>query len=428
MKKKIRTIVLLTACFVPMIMLSPAKAERQTIVSGSLSVRQGYDSNVNRTNTDEIEEWSTSFSPSLSIASTSRRDTLTLNYSPSYAYNYRTDKGHFEHSLSLVDERALSERWHLSVHDSFEKSDDSTLGRDETQDTSYRVNLSENLSRNRYWANYFGFSNSWQYRQNSSLAVSYNHSILENDGPYQDFQRHGASISVDHEINRQWQAGASYSYTLGDFDQYDSRQHNTDARLTYWLTPHKSIYGQGSFRTTDYSNDKSGYDTIGARLGYSQQIDQRSDIDFGAGYSSTDREEGNSTSAFDYTLAYRRQLEKGSFSINGGGGFDDQQFNGENDGLSKFWSIKSVFGYQLADKLSSSLYALYRNDKYIEQILARNDNSCEAGGSLDWSFSHWYTASLRYVYHKLNSDMANRDYDDHRLYLTLSASKEFWKW
>ena len=427
MKKKTRKIVLIAVCCIPTMMLTQAKAERQTTVSGGLSVRQGYDSNINRTNTNETEEWSTALSPTLSIISIGRRDSLNFNYSPSYVYNYRTDDGQFDHALSLAANRAMSERWQLSVHDTFEKSDDSTLGRDETRDTSYRVNLSENLTRNRYWTNYLGLNSSWQYRQNSSLALGYNHSILENDGPNQDYQRHDASISIDHEINQHWQVGADYSYTLGDFDQYDSRQHNTDARLTYRLTPHKSIYGQGSFRTENYSNNKSGYDSVGGRLGYSQQIDQRSDIDLGAGFSSTDREGGSSTGAFDYSLAYRRQLEKGVFTVDGAGGFDDQQFNGENDGLSKFWSIKSVLGYQLTEKLTSSIYALYRKDKYIEQVPERDEDSYEAGGRLDWAFSRWYAAGLRYVYHKLDSNIANLDYDDHRLYLTLSASKELWK-
>lgn len=427
MKKTTRRIILLTACCIPALPPAAAKADRQTIVSGGLAVRQGYDSNVYRTNTNKVDEWSTALSPTLSLTSSSPRDTLNFSYSPSYVYNHRTDEGHFDHSLLLAANRALSDRWQLSVNDSFEKSDDSTLGRDETRDTSNRVNLSENLPRNRYWTNYFGINNTWQYRQNSTLSLGYNHSIYENDvNP--DYQRHGVPLSVSHEINRQWQAEAGYTFTEGIFDRYDSRQHTTNAKLIYRLTPHKAIYGFGNFSTTDYSDDRPGYDTVGGRLGYSQQIDQQSDIDLGAGLSSTGRDGDSSTSAFDYSLAYRRQFERGTFSLDGAGGFDDRQFNGENDGLSKFWSIKPVLRYQLAEKLASSLYALYRDDKYIERTPEQTEKSYEAGGSLDWSFSRWYTAGIRYVYHKLDSNIAGNDYDDHRLYLTLSAAKELWKW
>ena len=167
---------------------------------------------------------------------------------------------------------------------------------------------------------------------------------------------------------------------------------------------------------------------MGGLLGYSQQINEKTAVDVAAGYSSAKADNRTNSDGFYYSLSLNRSLERGNFSLSGAGGFQDEQFNGEPLGLSKFWSLKSSLNYQLAEKITSALYALFDNNKYIESVPDLEDDSYEAGGSLTWSFSQYYLASLRYVFHKLDSNLANRDYEDHRIYVTLSAAKDIWKW
>ena len=202
---------------------SPAIADRQNTVTGSISVTQDYDSNIYRTDTGETEEWITTLAPAILFTSESARDSISFRYSPLFKYNHRTDKSSFKDSyLTLAAERSISKRVQLILHDSFEKTDDSTRGRDETKDTANRLNLSENRIRNEYWANYFDISSNWNYRENSFLSIGYNHAILDNKGPNEDFQRHAPRLSIDHEINRHWAISGAYLFTKGDFDSSDN--------------------------------------------------------------------------------------------------------------------------------------------------------------------------------------------------------------
>ncbi len=110
MKNTKKNILVFTGCCLSIAIAKPAMADRQNTVSGSIALRQGYDSNVNRTDTGEIEEWTTALIPSINITSKGRRDSLNLTYSPSYKYNYQLDDGSFEHHLALAADRALSDK------------------------------------------------------------------------------------------------------------------------------------------------------------------------------------------------------------------------------------------------------------------------------------------------------------------------------
>ena len=431
MRKMTSKILNLSLCCIPLMLhASPAIADRQNTLSGSINLSQAYDSNIDRTDTGEIEEWTTSVIPSITFTSKSSKDSINLNYSPNFTYNYRTDVSTFKYSsLSLAADRQLSERTKITLHDSYEKSDDSTRGRDETQDTTNRVNLSENRPRNEYWANYFNVASNWQYRENSDLSLGFNYSVLNNSGPTEDFQKYAPRVSINHEINHQWSVRGGYVFTKGDFESSpDTREHNINGVLSYHLTPHKTIFGVGDYLTTDNDGNKTDYHTTGGQLGYSQQLDEKTALSCAAGYSVTEIDNGQDSDGMNYTLSLRRMLEKGAFSLTGAGGYENQQFNGENLGLSQFWSFKSTIAYQLAERLSSAAYALYSNNKYIQDIPERKDNSYEVGGSLSWSFYRWYAAGVRYVFHKLDSNQAGNDYEDHRVFMTLSASKDLWIW
>jgi len=411
-----------------------AMADRQTSIKAGLFVRQGFDSNVNRTPEDEIDEWTTAVGPSISIDSKGSRDSFLLRYAPSYVFNYRSDDGEFDHHLFLAADRALSDKLRISMTDAFERSDDSTLARYTaryTEETSAdTIQLSENLQRVRYWLNSFNIRSAWEYRQNSSFGLKYNHAIYDTNGQQSDYQRHAPSVTISHEINHQWLADAGYEFIHGEFDQEDnSNQHKGNARLTYRLSPHSSLYGEGNYVNTDYDGERIGYWAAGGRLGLSRQIDPRTAADVAAGYATVDREGDDTSEAFSYALLLTRDFEKGAVSFSGSGGYDDQKlFNGEADGLSQFWSLTAEISYDLAQNITSSLHGLYRDDKFIERIPEREEKAYEAGCGLSWSFARWYTAAVRYLFRKVDANIATFDYDDHRLYLTLSVANELWRW
>ena len=104
-KNSIKCLLLSNCAFFFLLAANPAFAERQTIVSGSLSVRESYDSNIDRTTNNEVEEWNTILFPTLNITSTGSQDTINCSYSPNYVYNHRTNNNRFDHALSLAANR-----------------------------------------------------------------------------------------------------------------------------------------------------------------------------------------------------------------------------------------------------------------------------------------------------------------------------------
>ena len=62
-------------------------------------------------------------------------------------------------------------------------------------------------------------------RQDSLFSLGYAYEILRNDDvdddEYQDFDRHQASLSLDHRLNREWKASLGGQYVRGLFDEPD---------------------------------------------------------------------------------------------------------------------------------------------------------------------------------------------------------------
>jgi hypothetical protein len=450
--KKTKKGILTLSCSILIVLAGTqaAIADRQTSISTGLFLRQGYDSNVDRTRTNKIEEWTTAVGPSISVYSKGSKDSLQLRYGPSYVFNHRTDDGKFDHQLHLAAERDLSERLHISMADIFHQSDDSILLRDtaatttdiaqvteaETTTDSTQlierdsIQLTENRQRARYWLNSFDIGSVWEYRRNSSLSLKYRNTIYDTEGPQSDYKRHAPSLAISYEINHQWLVGGGYGFIYGEFDQADnSKQHNGHARLSYRPSPHSSLYGQGNYFTTDYDGMLVNYRITEGELGYFRQIDQKTSIDAAAGYSTIDWDDDTASEGlFSWDLSLTRGHEKGALSLFAAGGFEDQRFNGEADGLSKHWSFSAAISYALAEKIILSLHQTYSNDKFIEQVQESEQRALEAGGDLAWSFARWYTAKIRYLFREVDANQEIDDYNDHRLYLTFSAAKELWRW
>ena len=57
-----------------------------------------------------------------------------------------------------------------------------------------------------------------------------------------------------------------------------------------------------------------------------------------------------------------------------------------------------------------------------------NTTEYEAGLGLRYTFGRWYSAGIRYSYYVSDGDLDTDQYSDHKIMLTLSATKELWRW
>ena len=203
-------------------------------------------------------------------------------------------------------------------------------------------------------------------------------------------------------------------YSLGAYDydselQDDSEIHNLTLGWQWLYSPHLTFNaGAGpSYVVTDNQEDTWGYNG-----------------NIGTGY----------------------QLERGSVGFALKKGFERQNFTGQtiDSGLIDYWDTRINFSYQLLASTSVSLFTGYRYEDQDELIVSDVATSASdvpdlqtntittkrfsAGCSARYSFWQWYALDLSYKYADQVSERPEDEYDEHKVMLTVSYSKELFHW
>lgn len=429
----------LVCCFAPC-----AMGERITSVSGSCTLRQSYDSNVDLTHENEEGNWYTTLSPSLSISSTGRNDNLIFSYTPGFKVNQTRDDSNLDHDFYLNGDKQFTARLKAGFSERFYKSDDSDytfayVPSPETpefvpEDAADRT-LSAKRERNRFWTNTFSVRSAYEFANNSQFLLGYSNRILENKlSTEDDYKKHNPNAAVDYEFNHAWHGNLSYSYIKGNFDISDDlEEHVAGIGLSHLVNPHDTVSGNYKFSTTHYEGESVDYSLHDASLGWQRELSAVSSFSVSGGISQLNRDVGSDESAFNYSVDYSRSIKRGSISISGAGGIDETQFSGEPnntaaDDLSKYWSVRGGLNYNLLERLTASCNASYRQDDYFERATNNKEKLYGGGVGMAYGFGRWYSLSLGYSYRRLDSDIDTDDYDDHRLFISVSAAKELMHW
>lgn len=403
----------------------PCKAySRENILTGSISALQWFDSNIDRTNQDERSEWTTTLSPEISISSAGQHDTLAFIYSPEFSLNNRTEKGRVDHYLSLDGNKEFK-KITINLHETFIRSEDPV------EDEEREINISDKRGKSRYWTNAVDGQMGYIFAKDSIFSVGYSNYILNNDDQSaQDYVKHTPFASLSYSFSTRWNTVLSYSYTNGNFDEGEDLDTNdASIRLANNFNATNSVYGNFSYSTTHYRGPSEDYYILTPTVGGSYAIDPKTSLTAEIGVSFTKRDISSDEENLTYIISLDRQIDRGSISLAGQGGFDQLQFNGTpEDGLSKYWAISATLSYQLLKELESQIYSGYRQDKFIERISDEKEQFFDAGINLTYSFLQWYSFSVDYSYGQLEADNPADDYDVHRVYFRISAAKDLLKW
>lgn len=398
---------------------------RTSILNGSISLRQEYDSNIDRTRDNELSEWTTTFSPEVRLTSEAEKDKLVFSYSPGVVYNHRTDEERFDHYLDFSGNRQLSSTLGASFSETYVRAEDPY------SDEESGIVLADNRGRNRYWTNRFSTGLDYLYARDSLLSVGYAHQVLDNTGQNrQDYKKHNPFLSISYSFSPQWQGGLSYAYTKGKFDQSDDLEQN-DAGLTvtFLTDPHDRIFGRYGIIDTEYDGAKTDYTINSLSLGWEKDLDRQTSLSASGGVSLLSRDVGDDKESFFYELSLSREINRGSVALAADGGFDQQQFNGSaTDGLSRYWAVRGDLRYQLLKDLDANFLLKYREDDQLERIPEEEEKFYEGGAGLTYGFSKFYALSLRYVFTRRDAENASNDYHDNRVYLELRGAADLFRW
>lgn len=429
--------------------------------------------------------------PLIAIDRSTERSSLVFTYQPTVYYDFDNEDEDVNHGASLSFRNRMSEAWTLSVIDSVLQSDiaedvavaETSAAAPEagattpsaTAGQSEGDRISDEEGRRKYTTNTLQFLSDYAYAQDSLLSMGYAYGILRNDDvvddEYQDFDRHQASLSVGHRLNREWKATLGGQYVRGLFDEPDDAaavaeleaadvpeepsddldEYYADAGVEYdgiARHPLRLDYGLAVY---DYDDEALGdseiHDlTFGWRWNRSPHVTYNAAA--GPSYATTDGQDD--TWGYNGELGANYTIDRGSLRLGLEKGMERRNFTGEVDdnGLIDYWDGRADFSYQLLQSTTVALFAGYRYEDQDEVVrggaslpppdgaqLLENDlietvttERFYTGVSVKYSFWQWYALDLSYSYADQTSDDPEDEYDEHQIMLTLSYTKELFRW
>ena len=390
---------------------------------GSITLHQEYDSNIYRSNQDEIWEWTSHISPLLSFSSEGKANKFAITYYPDLLYNNRTFENTVNHNISLL---SSFETQHLALS----LSETFIQGENPYSDEQIDFEITDKRGKNKYTANNMALTMSFYFSKNDFLSVGYSHYSLDNEDPaLEDFDRLQPRAALGFYFSPRWQTMVSHATTFGDFEKTENlTTHKSDITISNYLTPLKRIFVHYSYSTNDYAGTKPDYQYHDSSIGYANSPSPSTSFSSEIGASVAERDYTEDTTTAFLLVEVTHKSRNGTYSLIGKSGFEGLYYNGAQDGLSQYWQTKANISYRLMKNLQTSIHAQYREDTYIEKIPETDEQYIQSGALLSIGFFRWYTFRLNYLYSRLYSDIETNEYIDHRFFVELRAEKELWIW
>ncbi len=458
----------ITALAVTILLVVPAVSfSRENSLRGGLSVSLDNDNRSYDIGSDDYRRLG--LSPMIEFKSLSEKDSYTLRAVPGIKYDLLDSGSDWDANLNVAAERFITKSWQLGFADNYLKSDsqntNSTLGvnpatpPDPGVVPSTAPQLSENRYRTRYSLNSMNLFSKYIYRENSLFQLGFGYDALRNDNAIlsgeDDYDRYTTSLRNEHRYDPRWRSTVELQYIRGNFTPTETTVTTVptiasssgdlkEYRLLFELDNQSIIhnplslsynYSDTLYDETDLNDTAIHQMRFTWKRDFSPHLYTR--LGIGPSYEKT---EGRSANWGENGIAeVNYTLERGFVNFKIEKAYDVDNFSGSNEGgVVDSWNSSLSGSYQLKQALNLTGYLAYIYEDRQQAVILQNsgataqldtyqDKQYIAGTTLNYKFWQFYNASIAYTYTKYNSDVA-ADYDDHRILLTLSWEKEFFRW
>ncbi len=351
-----------------------------------------------------------------------------------------------------------------------------------------RSQLSNEPGRRRYKTNELSMLSEYTYRPGSVFGLGYTWNILRNEytgiGGWEDYDRHDFMSSLSYQFNPRWILDFTGHYIKGDYDPPDEdvveavgeavsglgididptvdstllsndlQEYRVDMGLVSNIFPHDPLLLTYGFIGTDYEQPLREDSVIHElTLSWEHELGPRMRFALGGGpsYEKTTNQDAN----WDYNAHgdWSYDLLHTYFGLAFEKGYDQSNFSGTHQrGFIDYWLFSGNIAHDFTPNLRTSFLVSYRDENReeparalaavldsedplqtleeqdLQELAQYNTRLYTAGVDCSYTFLRYFTASATYTFSHQDSDRIGDDYDDHRVFLTISMEKELFRW
>jgi hypothetical protein len=401
---------------------------RENMLSGTLALRQEYDSNTNLSATDRRSSWYSVLAPGVLFSSRGPTDQFELGYNLGFKWNHSESEESLEHDFLLRGSKEFSPRWQAGVMNRFYLSDDSDYAAIPIPDVD--PELSPRRERDRFRLNIFSVHSDHVFAQYGDLKLGYENRILRHSSATNDdYTRHHPNLNVGYQLSQKWRSEVGYGYVRGDFDREDDLEsHLADLRFLYQATHRDRFSLSYGFNRTTYRGPTGDYRLHNLVGGWMRHFDIHTTLTTSAGFTRTERQRHDDHNYLSMAAELNREFRRGALALSGRTGVDEMQFTGGDAGdLSRFRQVRLSGNRQLLERLRADLGLSWRQNDFIDRPDLGRERIYEAFCGLAYALGRGYEVSTRYRYKELDVRNGN-GYEDHRLFLELRVVRDLFKW
>ncbi len=336
------------------------------------------------------------------------------------SYFSESSRNSDRHYITLNAYKKWGDRWHLSLSDSFVRSEDPIVLQDSIGVIRYeKIKYDYNLA-DLYLRYSLGGDSYWRFSYHDLLFKN-RASGVENTAshnPYFDIV-----YWFSFPLGFHFQSGVN----LGEFDYSpDFSEYNNSISLMYRPSLEGLLTIKMSVSNMYFSGGASDYDIYDFSCGYSYAFSDNLNVSFGVGYFYQDLDRGHDEEGPSGFLFVKWQKEAFSLSIENSMGYDEIYFDGEDLGFSKYSLSGLVGNYYLPKYGSFYLRCSYRQDKFPEAYYQEiKEYTTILAFGFNRKIGKYLNFSIDYMHWNRAANVDDYEYRDNRLTFTLKASKDF---
>jgi hypothetical protein len=453
---------------------------RTNIITTGLSSSYDYDDRqkevlpANQLNASENDLSSIALQPLLDFVSETQQDRFELRVAPSFKYDFNDSKTDWDNDILVSADRFMTKDWQLSASNAYLRTNyyDIQAGGITTTGNINSQNaipeLSANLGRTRYWQNILQAESKYFYDQECLIDFGGDYTVLRNDKPdtnvltsLEDYDRYAVHFNNEHRYNTTWKTLAALNLARGDFSSantvtdivpesigdtlsFDLNEYRFLATVENYYIENNRFSLNHNYIGTQYDEELRSDGRIHqSRLSWRHEFSPQLNSTLGAGPSYEKTDGRASHSGVNGIAELNYLIPRGSLTVGVIKNYDMDNFSGTNEsGFIDYWDAHFLLNYQLFENVTLNGRIAYR-DEHRHQALVASVRSLEAfdpardgydrelvttGIGLHYTFLQHYVAGFDYSYTKQDSDRIASDYEDHRLFFTLSWKQEWLRW
>ncbi len=408
---------------------------------------------------EDVEDYrKVSVTPFLHYMTEAANDFFEIELRPSFKYDLVNSEKDWDANLLVKGKKKISKNLSANISDSFIRSDYFHKTNERSVAQSRDIALSADLGRQRYKNNRLEGDLVYTYGEGREGGLGAKYHLLRNDDSvvtsYKSYDRYEVFVTNKYRFDSTWGVDTTLSFVRGEYDLYDSqisqiaegkksdkqvagseeevnqfsndvREYRADVsiesaftrRSTFYLT-----YGYVGVRYDEATqNDSDGHQL---QLGWNQDVSKRTKISLSIGPSYEKVNKDSSTWDWAGSLNYDYSTETGGVRLTFDKGYDVDNFSGDDKkGVLEYLGTQLSGQYRLFENVSGNASLAYRYEKGEFE-----EHNYTGGLGLNYSFARYYSAAINYSYTKLDAEQDQDDYDDHRVFFSLSWKKPLVRW